>query len=398
MRKALLGLAWAATLTLMATGINSVTTGAAQGSAPVDSAADPAACLPSLLPLPRATQARTLSHGVTLRVHEVRQPHASPASPRQAYISVVHVKHGAASVAPVTAGVPLLLHPEEPMRQQDTLAVVNGDYFEPLRRGDAVPMGALVTDGVPRYMPEGYHDVIAIGSDGLMRKTKVRATGLVSTADSQLSIGAINDPLASEETTVAYTSDWKRAVPSGRRAIVVKDGQVTKVTSTESSVRVPRGGIVIALRESSSADTFRPSNVITVELGVSARDGQDVVSASGHGGAFLVEGRVTPACSAYENTLRPRTMLAWNEAGDVWVMAASTRQPDPPGGVRIGGATKTQLAQIARALGATWAVTMDGGGSTSLYARVAGHPRRIDLPAESWARPVPVLWAVSATR
>ena len=397
MRKALLGLALAATLNVTTTGLNFVTTGAAHGAAPRAPAAAPA-CLPSLLPLPPATQARTLSRGVTLRVHEVRQPHASPSTPRRAYVAVVHVQHGAASVAPVTAGVPLLLHPAEPMRDGNTLAVANGDYFEPLRRGDAVPMGALVTDGVPQYMPEGYHDVVAIGSDGLMRKTKVRATGLVGTAEGQLSIGAINDPLAGEETTVAYTSDWRRSVPSGRRAVVVKDGQVLKVTSTDASLRVPRGGTLILLRKSASIDHFRPSSAITVELGVEARDRRDVISASGHGGAFLVEGRVTPACSAYENSLRPRTMLAWNEAGDVWVMTASTRQPDPPGGVRIGGATKTQLAQIARSIGATWAVTMDGGGSTSLYARVKGSPRRIDLPADAWARPVPVLWVVSATR
>lgn len=398
MRKALLGLALAAALNLMTTGLNFVTTGAALGAVPRDPAAGPAACLPSLLPLPPATQTRTLSRGVTLRVHEVRQPQAPSTSPDRAYISIVHVERGAALVAPVTAGVPMLLHPSEPMRRHNTIAVVNGDYFEPLRRGDAVPIGALVTSGIPRFMPEGYTDVVAISSDGRMRKTKVRATGRASTPQGQVSIEAINDPLTGRESTVAYTPDWKRSVPSGRSAIVVKDGQITKVTSTDQPIRVPSDGSVIVLGESVPAEAFPRSSSITVELGVSASDGEDVAFASGHGGAFLVAGKVVPACSAYENSLRPRSMLAWNETGDVWIMTASTRQPDPPGGVRIGGATKSQLAQIARNLGAAWAVTLDGGGSTSLYARVDGKARRIDLPSDAWARPVPVLWAVRATR
>lgn len=399
MRKAVLGLALVVALNFTTTGLSPVTTEMAQGAEVRPSMADRTACLPSLLPLTRAaSEAHVLSPGVTLRVYVVRQPTASPTVPRRAYISVVEIKHRVAHVAPVTAGVPLLLHPAQPMRQRGTLAVMNGDYFEPLRRGDAVPTGALVSDGTPLYVPHGDSDVVAIGSDGLLRKTRVSGTGQARTAQGWLSIGAINDPLADEDVTVAFTPAWHRAVPTGRQAILIRDGAVAKILSTTRSLRVPDDGMVILVPEATSTEAFSPGSAVEVDLGVSARDGREVVSASGHGGAFLVAGRVVPACSAYENSLRPRSMLAWNEAGDAWFMTASTRQSDPPGGIRIGGATKTQLAQIARSLGATWAVTMDGGGSTSLYARIDRKIRRMDLPEHAWARPVPVLWTVTVTR
>lgn len=399
MRKALLGLAFAAILNLVTMGLNLMTTEIAQGVGPHAARAEPTVCLPSLLPLPRvASESHVLSPGVTLRVYVVRQPTAPPTVSRRAYISIVEVSHQAAHVAPVTAGVPLLLHPAEPMRQRDTIAVMNGDYFEPLRRGDAVPTGALVSDGAPLFLPHGNSDVVAVGSDGLLRKTKVFVTGQAKTAQGRLSISAINDPLAGEDVTVAFTPAWQRTVPTGRQGIIVKNGAVTKIVSTTRNLRVPENGAVILVSKAVSTDAFSPSSTVELDLEVSARDGRDVVSASGHGGAFLVAGRVMPACSAYENSLRPRSMLAWNEAGDAWLMTASTRQPDPPGGVRIGGATKTQLAQIARSLGATWAVTMDGGGSTSLYARVNRETQRMDLPDDAWARPVPVLWVVRVTR
>jgi hypothetical protein len=394
MRKALLSLCL-----VLAASINLPPMGLAHGALPLAAAADPVACRPSLLPLPRATaEAHVLSRGVTLRVHAVRHPPTSSAAPRRAYISIVEVERRAATVAPVTADVPLLLHPAQPMRQRNTLAVINGDYFEPLRRGDAVPTGALVTNGVPLYVPAGSSNVVAVGADGLLRKTKIFGTGAATTSRGRLPIGAINDPLAGEDVTVAFTSDWARTVPTGRRAIVIKDGLVTKVASADQALRVPADGAVLLVPDSASTDAFARGSAVALDLGVAAVDGKDVEFASGHGGALLVAGRLMPACSAYENSLRPRSMLAWNESGRVWFLAASTRQADPPGGVRLGGATKTQLAEIAQSLGATWAVTMDGGGSTSLYARVDRQARRVDLPSDAWARPVPVLWTVSTRR
>lgn len=399
MRKQMLRLAWVIALGLAPGSLvpgSSLAYGAPLRTAPSTSVP----CLPSLLPLPaHAHEARVLAPGVTLRVHEVRQPPtADSAAPRRSFIAVVSVRRDAATVTPVSSAMPLLLHPAEPMRWAGTLASMNGDYFETLRRGDAVPLGALVTGSVPRFVPQGYTDVVAVDSAGVLRKTKVRATGKVTIGGREFGIDAINDPEASADTMVAFTPDWERDVPDGRAAVVVRDSIVVRVDNKDSAPRVPARGFVLLLPSSLSTQEFPRGSEIGVDLGVEALDGREVAAASGHGGAFLVAGRVQPACSPYENSLRPRTMLAWNESGDIWFMTASTRQPDSPGGMRVGGATKTQLAQIARSLGATWAVTMDGGGSTSLYARTGRQARRIDLPTDAWARPVPVLWTVNAPR
>jgi len=48
------------------------------------------------------------------------------------------------------------------------------------------------------------------------------------------------------------------------------------------------------------------------------------------------------------------------------------------------------LAEIAQQLGATDAVRVDGGGSTTMIIKLKNALQRLDLPAESWYRPIPV--------
>jgi hypothetical protein len=57
---------------------------------------------------------------------------------------------------------------------------------------------------------------------------------------------------------------------------------------------------------------------------------------------------------------------------------------------RQGGATIHQTAEWLRKLGATSAVTFDGGGSTSQFIYSGGSASRLDLPENEWIRDVPV--------
>lgn len=371
--------------------------GASWAAPPPDTSGISAACPDSLVPLPnRAQKVRALAPGVQLRVWEVSQPATYGTLPPRVIISVVRVSAGRAYVAPLSAGVPLLIHPRQAFESDAVVATVNGDYFEALRQGDALPTGAVVIDGRPLYAPVGGSRVIAIDEHGIPRNTFVSAEVTVRVGDQNVRPRGINDPTAPSERAVLFTDDWSRSnVPSGRYAIVIKDGRVTNVVAPDKVARVPTGGYVVWTDLPGAVEKLAPGARVTVSVGVEARDGLAVSSASGHGGAYLVDGRITQPCSAYENALRPRTLLAWNPRGDMWLITASTGLPDPPGGLRVGGSTKHQMAQVARWLGATEAVTMDGGGSTSLYAREARGVRRIDLPQDVWTRPVPVLWGVS---
>ena len=110
----------------------------------------------------------------------------------------------------------------------------------------------------------------------------------------------------------------------------------------------------------------------------------------------MKESVIIAPCSDYESLLRPRSAIAWNAEGQIWVLASSSGRPDRDDGMRHGGTTKEELTRVARSLGADTAVILDGGGSTALFAKVGGQARRLDMPRDSWVRPVPVVWMMRA--
>jgi exopolysaccharide biosynthesis protein len=59
-------------------------------------------------------------------------------------------------------------------------------------------------------------------------------------------------------------------------------------------------------------------------------------------------------------------------------------------GFRMGGSTTHQMFDWMKQLGASDGVALDGGGTTSMFARIAGSIERIDIPNEAWIRPAPL--------
>jgi hypothetical protein len=59
-------------------------------------------------------------------------------------------------------------------------------------------------------------------------------------------------------------------------------------------------------------------------------------------------------------------------------------------GFRQGGSTIHQLGEVLKSLGATDAVTVDGGGSTTFLAKLLGRYKRLDVPDEAWIREIPI--------
>ena len=110
--------------------------------------------------------------------------------------------------------------------------------------------------------------------------------------------------------------------------------------------------------------------------------------------SLLRDGLMTRDCAIPGSLLRPRTALAWNDEGDSWLAVITNGLDDPPSGMRVGGAAVTAFGRWLASLGATDAVLLDGGGSTIMLRDTPAGPRRVDLPASTYRRPVPVLLSV----
>jgi exopolysaccharide biosynthesis protein len=103
----------------------------------------------------------------------------------------------------------------------------------------------------------------------------------------------------------------------------------------------------------------------------------------------LRAGRVLVGCSGVGALSRPRTLVAWNAGRTrLWLVTVNGRGSASP--VSRYGATYRQVADAVRSLGATDAVMVDGGGSTTMALRGGdGRVRRVDAPAGTPQRPVP---------
>ncbi len=65
------------------------------------------------------------------------------------------------------------------------------------------------------------------------------------------------------------------------------------------------------------------------------------------------------------------------------------------GGYRTGGSTVHQLGDWLKQLGATYAVSFDGGGSTFMLRYASDGAKRVDMPNQPgyspWVRNVPII-------
>lgn len=317
-----------------------------------------------------------------------------PSHGQQVPIAAVAIAHGSALVTPTISRLPLPHGPQQEIRKSGALALTNGDYFRFLAQDRMTPRGVVVTGATPRFAPRGWSKVVAVDASGFARTAQVRIAGSVRVGNLSVVVTSLNDHLDAGQGAV-YRAPWRGRVPPGKGTLVfVRNGAVQRMTQEGSSSSLRRGEWAFRVAEAAVLEPLRRGARVTTSITADARDGLSVLSASGHGGVILSSGRIARLCSAYEGLLRPRTALAWDDSGTMFLISAGTYLGADGNGIRWGGATKTQMAVLARALGATTAVTLDGGGSTVMLVRQGRDYKRLDNNRTAYARPVPVYWIV----
>ncbi|PPT99190.1 phosphodiester glycosidase family protein [Xanthomonas arboricola] len=99
----------------------------------------------------------------------------------------------------------------------------------------------------------------------------------------------------------------------------------------------------------------------------------------GAGPLLLLDGKRQPreaSRAAYYNGPEPRSALGLDRAGKtLWMVVADGRQPGYSAGMSLDA-----LTTVLEQLGATAAINLDGGGSSTLAARVDGRVRALNRP------------------
>ncbi|TDF47922.1 phosphodiester glycosidase family protein [Streptomyces sp. WAC05374] len=283
---------------------------------------------------------------------------------------------------------------------------VNGDFFHlsenqhPGVEATGAPVGPAVADGRPlkaavpngqRFgpaLPPGTNtrQVLGIGEDGLARVGELVLDGTVSSPEGELELGGLNQYALPVDSVGVFTKDWGAA--SRVRATCGTDTRRDAPCSSETYEVTVRGGQVVAVAETPGRGAIAPGTEVLVGREAGARelrrmavgdhvnvtyalvaDGQVAERGAYRfavGGYPVLRGgeplsgmdRVTPAV---------RTAAGVGEGGRRLLLLALDGGP----GFRT-GLTVVEVADALRDLGASDAVNLDGGGSSTLVARKNG--------------------------
>lgn len=281
-------------------------------------------------------------------------------------------------------------------RRVRCLIAVNGDFFS-----SGTPVGGVIALGRMLRSPNRRRPQIAIDADGRLAVGALRWRGTVTSTDlGELELDGVNVPRRRDQI-ILYTRSFGRStrtrggVELGLRLVPgggsVRLGQTSvlrlyRVTRGRGNLTIPPRGAVLAghgrgalalmaLWRRVRAGKASPDLLLRLE------SSEDVLESLAGKGVLLRDGRirVRRGGSAFARGTHPRTVVGWNPKGDVWLVAIDGRRPGYSRGMSLRGA-----AVLLRRLGATEAVNLDGGGSTTFVVK----GRVVNKPSGGRERPV----------
>lgn len=288
------------------------------------------------------------------------------------------------------------------MCQRVSCAVaVNADFA--VRSVDE-PVGAAVIDGSVARTPVDTHHQFSVAGRTLAAGRLEMAVQLVTTDLKRIDIAAVNRPRAADQVVLYTPANGATTGTNPHGVELVLTGvPATLGVNRTASVRIdrlrdagdssiPSGGAVLsghgagagALRDLArrvEAGTAGPEALLRIDSAsavhnsvggtpVLVRDGASFVGA---GTDQFVAGR------------HPRTVAGWTAQGDVLLVTADGRQPGHAAGLSL-----PEAAALLVGLGATEALNLDGGGSTTFAvgATVANRPSDVVVRARGRDRVV----------
>ncbi|MFI9062246.1 phosphodiester glycosidase family protein [Streptomyces sp. NPDC053429] len=283
-------------------------------------------------------------------------------------------------------------HPAGPGRR--IVGAVNGDFFD--IRGTKAPLGPGLRAGRLLHSASpgpGGGLAVGFGPDGGGRLLRLGLSGTVT-----LPGGAVR-PLAGYNAArppadgfVLYTGDWPgTGMPTAAtRAVELRDGRVTG--PVRQPARRPAPGTTVLVASGPAAaelGRLRPGDPVAVTalpLPAPGAPAPAPVTALGGREPLVLAGTPQVHDGEPNDTAAPRTAVGLSDGGRrLRLVTVDGRQRDS------GGLTLTGLGRMMRRLGASEALNLDGGGSSTLLAGRSGTTALTveNSPSDGALRPVP---------
>ncbi len=278
------------------------------------------------------------------------------------------------------------------------LGGINGDYYDV---ATYCPLGIVIADGRLISSDAG-HYALGFLADGTALVGSPALEMTLQIGGESYPLGSVNKIRDGQEFAL-FTDDFASTTKnsgSGLDLILsVTDGgklavdctltlQVEEILASDGAAEIPEGKMILSLAD--SADSWRRSALESLQpgdrisLSVSCPDSRwkDVQFASGALHKLVTAGEVE---ESLPGGVEPRTAAGVKADGSLILYTVDGRQSG-----YSEGATMRQVAQRLAELGCVEACLLDGGGSTSLFARHVGADslRLINSPSGGSARSV----------
>ena len=265
------------------------------------------------------------------------------------------------------------------------VAAVNGDvWWTDAASGARAPLGLQVRAGELLTASRWARPTLGFGADEVPRLGDVAVTGSVTLPDGStpLVIDRINKPRLSG-SLVLYTARWGAAtstVADGTEVVLTGallplrvtgtwTGTVATVIPAGGNTPIPADALVLSAQGADATILASLAIGSTVSISTSITPGwEGVVEAIGGREWLLEDGAVgIRPVSTFTANAHPRTAVGIRPDGRLLLATVDGRQPGYSTGV-----TAADLADLLLAEGATDALMLDGGGSTTTLVRHPG--------------------------
>lgn len=313
---------------------------------------------------------RPLAQGVDLMTMERSAPNVD------AYVARV-TPGGPAQIRAVSAKDRIphddagLEDPSDMCRRIDCTVAINADFRYP----DDVPIGGVVVDGRMLRSPLPGRPQISVTDDGRLHSDPLAWSGVLRpSAGSMLGINGVNVRPAPDDL-VLFTRAWGDVSTFGGGVELVlqsrdrigelnRPSRVDLVALRPAGGPIPKdgavlfasGGFVPAVEELWNRVT---AGTVSRRADVRIDTPLPVLQSVGAFPVLLRDGQKVFTDDAFARARHPRTLLGWNEAGEVYFVAIDGRKRDSR------GMNLSEASDFLLGLGATQGVNFDGGGGTT---------------------------------
>jgi hypothetical protein len=200
----------------------------------------------------------------------------------------------------------------------------------------------------------------------------------------QIKVTRYNEPFWNYEDFTVIDRKWRTMSVGTQNGyyhdiieMVVEDGLVKEIRQSMPSTEIPVNGYVVIMRRANEQrilDNFNVGDPVIFDI-TTTPDWKELKMAVTGGAMLVVDGVIPETFSHTVNGRHPRTAVGSTEDGKtLFMVAVDGRQADSI------GMTMEELALFMQEIGAYNALSMDGGGSTTLAAR---EPGTVDIAVQN---------------